>query len=139
MAAIHSYADARRLARRHLPWMVFDYIDGAADDDQVLVDHRRRVELEVAAVDRPDQILAQVDHPVVTERSNHLTGLGVETEQAVPARQEDPERLAVPPHRHAPVPKPAAERRHPVFVRARIEDPVDSAGVGHASARGLPV
>ena len=33
MAAIHSYADARRLARRHLPWMVFDYIDGAADDE----------------------------------------------------------------------------------------------------------
>lgn len=28
--AIHSYADARRLARRRLPWMVFDYIDGAA-------------------------------------------------------------------------------------------------------------
>lgn len=30
--AIHSYADARRLARRKLPWMVFDYIDGAAGD-----------------------------------------------------------------------------------------------------------
>lgn len=29
-SAIHSYADARRLARRRLPWMVFDYIDGAA-------------------------------------------------------------------------------------------------------------
>ena len=29
---IHSYADARRLARRRLPWMVFDYIDGAAGD-----------------------------------------------------------------------------------------------------------
>jgi L-lactate dehydrogenase (cytochrome) len=28
--AIHSYEDARRLARRRLPWMVFDYIDGAA-------------------------------------------------------------------------------------------------------------
>lgn len=28
--AIHSSADARRLARRHLPWMIFDYIDGAA-------------------------------------------------------------------------------------------------------------
>ncbi|MFK7743623.1 MAG: alpha-hydroxy acid oxidase [Roseobacter sp.] len=28
--AIHSYDDARRLARRRLPWMVFDYIDGAA-------------------------------------------------------------------------------------------------------------
>lgn len=27
---IHSYEDARRLARRYLPWMVFDYIDGAA-------------------------------------------------------------------------------------------------------------
>lgn len=27
---IHSYQDARRLAARRLPWMVFDYIDGAA-------------------------------------------------------------------------------------------------------------
>lgn len=27
---IHSAADARRLAKRRLPWMVFDYIDGAA-------------------------------------------------------------------------------------------------------------
>lgn len=32
MAGIHSYADARRLARRRLPWMVFDYIDGAAGE-----------------------------------------------------------------------------------------------------------
>ncbi|MEL6838460.1 MAG: alpha-hydroxy acid oxidase [Pseudomonadota bacterium] len=29
-AQIHSSADAQRLARRRLPWMVFDYIDGAA-------------------------------------------------------------------------------------------------------------
>lgn len=29
-AKIHSSEDARRLARRRLPWMVFDYIDGAA-------------------------------------------------------------------------------------------------------------
>ena len=29
-ARIHSAEDARRLARRRLPWMVFDYIDGAA-------------------------------------------------------------------------------------------------------------
>lgn len=29
-ATIHSYDDARRIARRRLPWMVFDYIDGAA-------------------------------------------------------------------------------------------------------------
>ena len=29
-AHIHSAEDARRLARRRLPWMIFDYIDGAA-------------------------------------------------------------------------------------------------------------
>lgn len=31
-AAIHCADDARRLARRRLPWMVFDYIDGAAGE-----------------------------------------------------------------------------------------------------------
>ncbi|HMB74904.1 MAG TPA: alpha-hydroxy acid oxidase [Kiloniellaceae bacterium] len=30
---IHSSADARRLARRRLPWMLFDYIDGAAGEE----------------------------------------------------------------------------------------------------------
>jgi L-lactate dehydrogenase (cytochrome) len=30
MPQIHSSEDARRLARKRLPWMVFDYIDGAA-------------------------------------------------------------------------------------------------------------
>ncbi len=29
---IHSYADARAMARKYLPWMVFDYIDGAAGE-----------------------------------------------------------------------------------------------------------
>ncbi len=28
--SIHSFGDARRIAKRRLPWMVFDYIDGAA-------------------------------------------------------------------------------------------------------------
>lgn len=32
-ADIHSAEDARRLARRRLPWMVFDYIDGAAGSE----------------------------------------------------------------------------------------------------------
>jgi isopentenyl diphosphate isomerase/L-lactate dehydrogenase-like FMN-dependent dehydrogenase len=32
-AQIHSSEDARRLARRRLPWMVFDYIDGAAGSE----------------------------------------------------------------------------------------------------------
>lgn len=30
---IHSYDDARRLAKKRLPWMVFDYIDGAAGSE----------------------------------------------------------------------------------------------------------
>lgn len=30
---IHCSADARRLARKRLPWMVFDYIDGAAGEE----------------------------------------------------------------------------------------------------------
>lgn len=30
---IHSSADARRIARKRLPWMVFDYIDGAAGQE----------------------------------------------------------------------------------------------------------
>ncbi len=30
---IHSVADARRLAQRRLPWMIFDYIDGSAGDE----------------------------------------------------------------------------------------------------------
>ncbi len=32
-SAIHCAEDARRLARRRLPWMVFDYIDGAAGSE----------------------------------------------------------------------------------------------------------
>lgn len=32
-ADIHTFSDARRLARRRLPWMIFDYIDGAAGDE----------------------------------------------------------------------------------------------------------
>ncbi|MCF2872430.1 alpha-hydroxy-acid oxidizing protein [Octadecabacter sp. G9-8] len=32
-AHIHSSDDARRLAKRRLPWMVFDYIDGAAGNE----------------------------------------------------------------------------------------------------------
>lgn len=32
-AQIHSFDDARRLAKRRLPWMIFDYIDGAAGNE----------------------------------------------------------------------------------------------------------
>ena len=39
-AQIHSAEDARRLARRRLPWMVFDYIDGAAGRETGAVRNR---------------------------------------------------------------------------------------------------
>ena len=39
-AAIHCAEDARRLARRRLPWMVFDYIDGAAGQETGAVRNR---------------------------------------------------------------------------------------------------
>jgi L-lactate dehydrogenase (cytochrome) len=40
LSQIHSAADARRLAKRRLPWMIFDYIDGAAGSE-VGVDRAR--------------------------------------------------------------------------------------------------
>lgn len=39
-AHIHSSEDARRLAKRRLPWMVFDYIDGAAGAETGVARHR---------------------------------------------------------------------------------------------------
>ncbi|PTX56327.1 L-lactate dehydrogenase (cytochrome) [Litoreibacter ponti] len=39
-AHIHSVEDARRLAKRRLPWMVFDYIDGAAGGEGGAVRNR---------------------------------------------------------------------------------------------------
>ena len=47
--AIHSYQDARRIARRRLPWMVFDYIDGAAGEGSAEarnLDALRSIELQ---------------------------------------------------------------------------------------------
>ncbi len=71
MAAIHSYEDARRLARRRLPWMVFDYIDGAAGEGHgeaanlaALRDIRLqpRVLLDVSARDLGVRVLGQDYH-----------------------------------------------------------------------------
>ncbi len=39
-ARIHSTEDARRIAKRRLPWMVFDYIDGAAGNESGADRHR---------------------------------------------------------------------------------------------------
>ena len=104
--------------------------DGAADYHQVLVHDRRRVELEVAAVDGPDEIAAQVDHAVVAERSHHLAGRRVEAEEPVPAREEDAQVVAVSPHGDATVAEAAAEGGHAVGVGAGVEDPSLGPGLG---------
>ncbi len=104
--------------------------DGAADDDEVLVHDRCRVELEVAAVDGPDEVAAQVDHAVVAERRHHFAGRRVEAEQAVPAREEDAQVPAVAPHGDAAVPEAAAEGGHAVGVGAGVEDPAFGPGLG---------
>ena len=44
MPDIHSADDARRLARRRLPWMVFDYIDGAAGDETGAYRNQRAIQ-----------------------------------------------------------------------------------------------
>lgn len=56
--AIHSYDDARRLAKKHLPWMVFDYIDGAAGLGFGEAENRRVLQ-EVALQPR---VLNNVEH-----------------------------------------------------------------------------
>ncbi|MBT3140471.1 alpha-hydroxy-acid oxidizing protein [Phaeobacter gallaeciensis] len=41
---IHSTADARRLARKRLPWMVFDYIDGSAGEEHGAALNRKAIQ-----------------------------------------------------------------------------------------------
>ena len=69
---IHSSADARRLARRRLPWMVFDYIDGAAGSETGAV--RNRAALDAITL-RP-RILRNV-----ADRSLATTLFGVPAER----------------------------------------------------------
>ncbi len=67
---IHSSGDARRLARRRLPWMVFDYIDGAAGNETGAA--RQRAALDAICL-RP-RILCDV-----SERSLTSTLFGKQT------------------------------------------------------------
>ncbi|MEM6303274.1 MAG: alpha-hydroxy acid oxidase [Pseudomonadota bacterium] len=62
-AHIHSAEDARRLARRRLPWMVFDYIDGSAGGETGAA--RNRAALEAATL-RP-RILRDVSQRSLTK------------------------------------------------------------------------
>lgn len=67
---IHSSGDARRLAQRRLPWMVFDYIDGAAGNETGAA--RQRAALDAICL-RP-RILCDV-----SERSLTSTLFGKKT------------------------------------------------------------
>ena len=78
---IHSSADARRLARRRLPWMVFDYIDGAAGSETGAV--RNRAALDAATL-RPrilrnvaDRSLATMLFGVPAERPFGIAPMGM--------------------------------------------------------------
>lgn len=62
-SAIHSAADARRLAKRRLPWMVFDYIDGSAGAETGAA--RNRAALDATSL-RP-RILRDVSNRSLTK------------------------------------------------------------------------
>ena len=89
---VESLDDARRLVA-HL----ISIGNGAADDDDVAVDHRRRR----AVVDMPDignrprVAVGQRDHAVVAERGDRLAGLRVEAEQLVAGVQQHAQLVAV--------------------------------------------
>ncbi|MEW9921330.1 alpha-hydroxy-acid oxidizing protein [Marimonas sp. MJW-29] len=70
--AIHSAEDARRLAKRRLPWMVFDYIDGSAGAETGAA--RNRAALDAMTL-RP-RILRDV-----SQRSLSATVFGKEAER----------------------------------------------------------
>lgn len=70
--AIHSAEDARRLAKRRLPWMVFDYIDGSAGNETGAA--RNRAALDAMTL-RP-RILRDV-----SQRSLQKTLFGTTTER----------------------------------------------------------
>ncbi|MEQ8709482.1 MAG: alpha-hydroxy acid oxidase [Rhodospirillales bacterium] len=69
-APICSWEDARRLARRRLPWMIFDYIDGAAGSGGA--DRRNRQRLN--DIQLQPRVLKNVEH-----RSLKSSVLGQET------------------------------------------------------------
>ncbi len=71
-AHIHSASDARRLAKKRLPWMIFDYIDGSAGEETGAA--RNRAALD-AAVLHP-RILCDV-----SERSLSTTLFGKPTQR----------------------------------------------------------
>ena len=102
--------------------------DAVADDDQVLVDDRRRRVGVVLLVDRPDQAFAQIDDAVVAESRDRRAGLRIELNQLVARVEEDAKAIAILPRDDAAMRRSPAVRRLAVFVRFRIVPPQLLAG-----------
>jgi len=97
--------------------------DAAAEDHEILVDDRRRRVRVVLLVDRPEQVVADVDHAVAAERVDRQSGLRVETDQPIARVQENAQRAAVAPRGDAAMHESLSARDRPVLVRFRIVGP----------------
>jgi L-lactate dehydrogenase (cytochrome) len=102
LAKVASVADLRRIAKRRLPSGVFDYIDGAAEDERTLaanqaafssVRFRPRVLRDVESVDVSSSVLgSQLDYPLVLAPTGFTRIADPQGELAV-ARAADRARL----------------------------------------------
>ncbi|MFK7856067.1 MAG: alpha-hydroxy acid oxidase [Granulosicoccus sp.] len=61
MATIQTSSDAREIARKRLPWMVFDYIDGAAGDGYGEAFNRDRIQ----SIRLQPRVLNNVEHRTI--------------------------------------------------------------------------
>src|SRR5205085_9043936 len=99
--------------------------DAVAENDQVLVNDRRRRIRVVFLVDLPHQPLADVDRAGIAEARDRLPGGGIERDQAISGIEENaqPAVLRIAPRRDAAVDVPGAVRRLAIFVGLRVERP----------------
>ncbi len=58
MQSIHTSSDARRLAKKRLPWLVFDYIDGAAGEGHAELANRQMLQ----GMQLQPRVLNNVEH-----------------------------------------------------------------------------
>jgi hypothetical protein len=104
--------------------------DAVAEDDEILVDHRRRRIGVVLLVDRPDQPFAQIGPAVIAERLHRQAGFRVEADQVVAAVHEDSQPVAIAPRGDAAVHEALPACRRAIFVGFRIVRPQLAARFG---------
>jgi hypothetical protein len=66
-----------------------------AENDQILVDDRRRRVRVVGLVDLPDEALAQIENAMRAEAVDELSGCRIDAEETVAAVDEDAQLVAV--------------------------------------------